>query len=72
MSPNCGHPTPNGTCQRPVPEEGIRCFMHDESGPPSTHGAPPGNQNAIGNSGGGAPVGNANARKYGQSRYGVA
>lgn len=39
--------------------------MHDGTGLPPNHGAPRGNQNAIGNAGGGAPFGNTNARKYG-------
>lgn len=63
--PICSHPTDTGRCQRSVHDEDTRCFMHDESGPPSSHGAPKGNQNAVGNSGGGAPVRNTNAKKYG-------
>lgn len=35
--------------------------MHDATGPPSSHGAPTGNQNAVGNSGGGALPLNFNA-----------
>lgn len=60
----CGHPTPDGSCDRPVPESADRCFMYDESWAPSSHGAPAGNSNAAGNAGGGAPAGNMNAAKY--------
>lgn len=42
-----------------------RCFMHNESGPPSSHVAPIGNDNAEGNSGGDAPELNLNTAKYG-------
>lgn len=56
----CGVSTANGTpCQRRT--DGGPCFMHDESGPPSRHGGQPGNENAVGNSGGGAPPLNFNA-----------
>lgn len=56
----CGVLTDRDTrCQRRT--DGGRCFMHDSSGPPSSHGAPHGNDNAVGNSGGGAPVLNFNA-----------
>jgi hypothetical protein len=60
VMPQCGVSTANGTpCQRRT--DGGPCFMHDESGPPSSHGGQPGNKNAVGNSGGGAPPLNANA-----------
>lgn len=58
--PTCGASTDSGTeCQRRT--DGEPCFMHDWDGPPSSHGAPLGNNNAVGNSGGGAPKGNFNA-----------
>lgn len=63
--PTCGYPIDTGPCQRSVHDEDARCFMHDETGTPPGHGAPRGNQNAVGNAGGGAPYGNTNARKYG-------
>ena len=66
MSPDCGHPTGSGeTCERTVAEAGAHCFMHSGNGSPPGHGAPIGNTNAAGNSGGGAPTGNTNAEKYG-------
>jgi hypothetical protein len=59
-----GVPTASGTpCQRRT--DGGPCFMHDESGPPSDHGGRPGNTNAVGNSGGGAPPLNTNAMIHG-------
>ena len=62
--PTCGEVTHTGdACQRPT--DGRPCFLHDESGPPSTHGAPLGNDNAVGNSGGGAPRLNSNAEIHG-------
>lgn len=61
----CEHPTNTGPCQRSVHDEDARCFMHDGTGTPPRHGAPTGNQNAVGNSGGGAPIGNFNAGVYG-------
>ena len=60
----CGYATPSGPCERTVADETDICFMHSGDGTPPGHGAPPGNQNAIGNSGGGPPAGNANAAKY--------
>lgn len=60
----CGHPTPTGPCKRTVADKGGTCFMHSGNGTPPGHGAQAGNQNAVGNAGGGAPVGNANAAKY--------
>lgn len=58
--PECGVLTDSGKeCQRRT--DGGPCFMHDLSGPPSSHGAPLGNDNAVGNSGGGAPPLNSNA-----------
>lgn len=51
-------------CQRSVPE-GERCFMHDLSGTDSSHGAPAGNSNALGNDGG-PPEGNSNAMNHGR------
>jgi hypothetical protein len=58
--PTCGALTDSGTeCQRRT--DGGPCFIHSDGGPPSSHGAPPGNDNAVGNSGGGAPEGNFNA-----------
>lgn len=58
--PECGVLTDCGTeCQRRT--DGGPCFMHSDGGPPSSHGAPSGNDNAVGNSGGGAPKGNFNA-----------
>ena len=61
----CGAPTSNGSpCRRSVGDED-RCFMHREDGPPDRHGAPKGNTNGKGNSGGGAPGGNDNALKHG-------
>lgn len=62
--PRCGHPTPSGPCERTVPAEADLCFMHDSSGPPRSHSAPTGNENAVGNSGGGAPRLNTNAAKH--------
>lgn len=63
---NCSAPKSGGDlCQRTVPESGDRCFMHDASGPPSNHGAPLGNDNAVGNAGGGAPAENTNAVIHG-------
>lgn len=64
MNHHCGSPTPSGPCNRQVADSVDHCFMHDDSGPPSSHGAPPKNDNAIGNSGGGAPIGNYNAATY--------
>lgn len=63
--PTCGHPASNGPCQRTVPDEDTNCFMHSGNGPPKSHGAPAGNDNAVGNSGGGAPEGNINSYKHG-------
>ena len=61
--PTCGEQTDDGSpCGRLVGAESARCFLHDESGPPSSHGAPTGNDNAVGNAGGGASDGNTNAR----------
>lgn len=66
MKPTCGHPTDSGgPCKRTVAEPDKHCFMHTGNGAPSGHGAPPENDNAVGNSGGGAPVGNTNAEKHG-------
>lgn len=66
MTLTCGHPTGSGgPCERAVADEGEYCFMHSGNGTPPGHGAPIGNQNAVGNSGGGAPVGNTNAEVYG-------
>lgn len=61
----CEYPTNTGPCQRSVHDEDAHCFMHDGAGTPPRHGAPLGNQNAVGNSGGGAPPRNTNAEKYG-------
>lgn len=59
--PQCGVLTANDTpCQRRT--DGGPCFMHDANGPPSSHGGQPGNDNAVGNSGGGAPPLNTNAQ----------
>lgn len=63
--PTCDYPTDNGSCGYLVHNDDAHCFMHDGSGPPSSHGAPPGNDNAVGNSGGGPPRLNTNAMKYG-------
>lgn len=61
--PTCGVSTDSGTeCQRRT--DGGPCFMHDRSGPPSSHGAPLRNNNAVGNSGGGAPPLNFNAEVH--------
>jgi hypothetical protein len=61
---HCDVPTASGTpCQRLT--DGGPCFMHDESGPSSDHGGQPGNTNAVGNSGGGAPPLNTNAMIHG-------
>lgn len=60
----CGYATPSGPCERTVADETDICFMHSGDGTPPGHGAPPDNQNAVGNSGGGPPAGNANAAKY--------
>lgn len=49
--------SPTDQCQLPL--------IHDESGPPRLHGAPLGNDNAEGNSGGGAPIRNFNAGTHG-------
>jgi hypothetical protein len=65
MPNRCGHPTPSGPCERRIAPDVNRCFMHDESGPPRSHGAPLGNDNAEGNPGGGAPSGNFNAGTHG-------
>lgn len=60
----CGVFTDRDTeCRRRT--DGGPCFMHDSSGPPSSHGAPAGNQNAGGNAGGGAPELNFNAGTHG-------
>jgi hypothetical protein len=61
----CGAETADGgSCNRRTADGGP-CYLHDKSGIPNTHGAPEGNQNAVGNSGGGAPVGNTNALTHG-------
>lgn len=61
----CGAETNNGGhCKRPTTDS-ERCYLHDESGVADTHGAPDGNQNAVGNNGGGVPLGSANAMTYG-------
>lgn len=65
MSPQCDHPTPSGPCERRVGDDDEVCFLHDESGPPSSHGAPEGNDHAVGNAGGGAPAQNTNAEIHG-------
>lgn len=63
--PTCDYPTDSGSCGYLVHNDDAHCFMHDGSGTPPGHGAPTGNQNAVGNSGGGAPARNTNAEKYG-------
>lgn len=69
--PICGRPTGDDQdgdpCRRPVSEPGAACYLHPGDGDvPDTHGAPEGNQNAVGNKGGpGAPEGNFRALKTG-------
>lgn len=67
MTCRCGSPTPTGPCRRQVAGDADRdrCFMHDETGPPSSHGAPLDNTNAVENTGGGAPPLNTNAQIHG-------
>jgi hypothetical protein len=64
MAHECGFPTDSGPCEFQISAGRERCFMHDSSGAPASHGAPTGNTNGAGNSGGGAPEGNWNAAKY--------
>jgi hypothetical protein len=64
MAYECGFPTDSGPCGFEISEGRERCFMHDLAGPPASHGAPAGNSNAAGNSGGGAPKGNWNAATH--------
>jgi hypothetical protein len=61
----CGAPTSDGSPCLRSPGDEDRCFMHGTEGPPDSHGAPEGNANGKGNSGGGAPEGNGNALKHG-------
>ena len=67
MVQRCGHPTSTGpgTCGRQIPDDADACFMHSGAGTPPRHGAPAGNDNAVGNDGGGAPAGNGNAMIHG-------
>lgn len=64
IMPSCNAPAANGPCSRPVPDADSHCFIHSGNGPPSSHGAPEGSQNALGNSGGGAPKNNLNAATH--------
>lgn len=64
MDHRCGSPTPSGPGEHRVADTVDHCFLHDDSGLPSSHGVPPENHNAVGNSGGSAPTGNCNAAKY--------
>ena len=62
----CSYSTDDGPCGRQVGDRRDHCYLHgDGGGTPPGHGAPVGNDNAVGNSGGGAPKGNTNALKYG-------
>lgn len=65
MTKECGSTdTGDGEpCSRTIPEDAEACFMHREDGPPDTLGAPPGNTNALKNSGG-APIENDNAVRH--------
>lgn len=66
MGAYCHYPAANGPCEREIADEREHCYLHgDGGGTPPGHGAPVGNDNAVGNSGGGAPKGNMNALKYG-------
>ena len=66
MGAYCNYPAANGPCEREIADEREHCYLHgDGGGTPPGHGAPVGNDNAVGNSGGGAPKGNTNALKYG-------
>ncbi|SEP02501.1 hypothetical protein SAMN04487948_11123 [Halogranum amylolyticum] len=65
MASTCAHPASNGPCQREVGDGVEFCFMHLGSGPPPGHGAPPGDNHAVSNAGGGAPKGNINAMTHG-------
>jgi len=65
--PTCSAPTDTtgDLCQRPVSTPEDRCYIHaDDEGVPDNHGAPDGNQNAVGNDGG-APAGNTRAVEHG-------
>lgn len=69
--PICGYSetTTDEPCQRPVSDADAYCYMHppDDGNLPANHGAPDGNQNAVGNDGG-PPEGNGNAVKHGLFR----
>ena len=66
MATYCNYPASNGSCGREIADGREHCYLHgDSGGTPPGHGAPVGNDNAVGNSGGGAPKGNTNALKYG-------
>lgn len=66
MGSHCNHPAANGPCGREIADGREHCYLHGDGGStPPGHGAPVGNDNAVGNSGGGAPKGNMNAFKYG-------
>jgi len=56
--------TDGDPCDRTIPEDADRCYLHREDGPPDSHGAPEGNDNAVGNAGGQPPAGNANATSH--------
>lgn len=64
--PTCGHPTDTtgDPCQRPVSAPDDCCYLHVDGGAPEEHGAPEGNQHAVGNDGG-APAGNTRAAEHG-------
>lgn len=66
MTDQCGSTdTADGEpCERQIPDDVDRCHLHREGGPPDDHGAPEGNDNALGNAGGRPPEGNDNAASH--------
>ena len=65
MATYCNYPASNGSCGREIADGREHCYLHgDGGGTPPGHGAPAGNDNAVGNSGGGAPVHNTNAATH--------
>lgn len=66
MTDTCGSTdTADGEpCERQIPDDDDRCHLHSEGGPPDGHGAPEGNDNALGNAGGRPPEGNDNAARH--------